>query len=632
MAKNNNLTDFLVDLADGIYKAETGVTTRPTTEKIDPQDFRSRVEAIPANTLTNNAVARANTTISVTADDTNDKLTITAGNNQSTGYVAGANKTTTATVTLTASGANVTATVGNKSVTKSVGTATHTAPTATLDTTTGKVTTKHTATAGYVAAGTTTATLTLSTVATSTITPGTQNKTAVAQGKYTLGTVTVKGDADLVAANIKKGVEIFGVTGTFTSDATAAAADIYTGKTAYVNGTKVTGTMASVSHPVPAITLSTGGLITATHTQQGGKVAAGTTSTTYQITTYAGETITPTTAIQTVPISGKYATGNVTVNPIPAGTRAETTISVTADDTNDKLTITASNNQTTGYVGGNKATTATVTLTNSGAGVTATIGDKSVTRTVATVNRANTTMSVTTDTTNKKLTYTASNNQATGYVAGANKATSATVTLSTSGKTVTMSDGTNSVSLDYPTHNGQTVTPSVTSQTVSVSGKYMTGNIVVGAIPNQKEPIDVVANGPTVTVPTGWYNGSISKTVTTATRGTTTISVANGGSNAISISASNTQATGYVTGSTASSSVKVYITRTNNTVYLRPGSTSATAVMSLTVPAATHVSPTITLDSATGVITAQHIQATGYVTGHTATATLTIELAEDNDF
>jgi hypothetical protein len=49
----------------------------------------------------------------------------------------------------------------------------------------------------------------------------------------------------LVAANIKKGVEIFGVTGTFTSDATAAAADIYTGKTAYVNGAKVTGTMAN---------------------------------------------------------------------------------------------------------------------------------------------------------------------------------------------------------------------------------------------------------------------------------------------------------------------------------------------------------------------------------------------------
>jgi hypothetical protein len=51
-----------------------------------------------------------------------------------------------------------------------------------------------------------------------------------------------------------------------------------------------------------------------------------------------------------------------------------------------------------------------------------------------------------------------------------------------------------------------------------------------------------------------------------------------------------------------------------------------------TVATTTHVSPTITLDSATGVITAQHVQATGYVAGHTATTTLTIELAEDNEF
>ena len=49
--------------------------------------------------------------------------------------------------------------------------------------------------------------------------------------------------SNLSAGNIKTGVNIGGVTGTFTSDATAVAGNILSGKTAYVNGNKVTGTM-----------------------------------------------------------------------------------------------------------------------------------------------------------------------------------------------------------------------------------------------------------------------------------------------------------------------------------------------------------------------------------------------------
>ena len=50
-------------------------------------------------------------------------------------------------------------------------------------------------------------------------------------------------DINLVAGNIKKGASIFGVSGTFTSDANAGAGDILSGKTAYVNGSKVTGSI-----------------------------------------------------------------------------------------------------------------------------------------------------------------------------------------------------------------------------------------------------------------------------------------------------------------------------------------------------------------------------------------------------
>lgn len=83
-----------------------------------------------------------------------------------------------------------------------------------------------------------------------TYTPGTSDQ-SIASGQYLNGTQTIKGDSNLTAANIKNGVKIFNVTGSYagsssssgtdTSDATAAASDIARGKTAYVQGEKVTG-------------------------------------------------------------------------------------------------------------------------------------------------------------------------------------------------------------------------------------------------------------------------------------------------------------------------------------------------------------------------------------------------------
>ena len=48
----------------------------------------------------------------------------------------------------------------------------------------------------------------------------------------------------LAANDLAVGVKHLGISGTYTSDATATASDIMTGKTAYVNGEKITGTMA----------------------------------------------------------------------------------------------------------------------------------------------------------------------------------------------------------------------------------------------------------------------------------------------------------------------------------------------------------------------------------------------------
>lgn len=54
----------------------------------------------------------------------------------------------------------------------------------------------------------------LATQVAKTVTPGTSSQIAVSSGVYTTGTVTVAGDSELVASNIRKGISIFNVTGT----------------------------------------------------------------------------------------------------------------------------------------------------------------------------------------------------------------------------------------------------------------------------------------------------------------------------------------------------------------------------------------------------------------------------------
>lgn len=115
---------------------------------------------------------------------------------------------------LTASGATVTVPAGHypSQVSKSVAAATQATPGITVSSS-GLITASATQSAGYVAAGTKSATKQLTTQAAATITPGTSAKTAVAAGRYTTGAVTVAGSSNLVASNIKSGVNIFGVTG-----------------------------------------------------------------------------------------------------------------------------------------------------------------------------------------------------------------------------------------------------------------------------------------------------------------------------------------------------------------------------------------------------------------------------------
>lgn len=99
-----------------------------------------------------------------------------------------------------------------------------------------------------------------------------------------------------------------------TLDSPGTAIDLRSGKSLIApDGSVVTGTVPDVEQATPSISVSSGGLITATAVQAGGIVADGTKSATQQLTTQGAKTVTPSTSTQTAVASGRYTTGAVQV-------------------------------------------------------------------------------------------------------------------------------------------------------------------------------------------------------------------------------------------------------------------------------------------------------------------------------
>lgn len=277
---NYATVDVSVEGETPSYQAKTNITPTESSQTIEPDNGYDALSSVQINAISSSYVGsgitrRSSTDLAVSGD------TVTAP----AGYYASSASQSVASMTLpTAAAASVTSGYTSKATISrstsdqyiniptgynstggyykinAVANGAVTAPSAisgssaTLTTGTNTITltktisvTPNVTSAGYISSGTAgdssvSLTASVTTKAAATITPSTSNQ-AIAAGTYLTGAQTISGDANLVAANIKSGVSIFGVSGTFTSGATATSGDIVNTKTAYVNGSLVTGNL-----------------------------------------------------------------------------------------------------------------------------------------------------------------------------------------------------------------------------------------------------------------------------------------------------------------------------------------------------------------------------------------------------
>lgn len=224
------------------------------------------IEAVPNGTTGTPTATKgtvSNHSVSVTPRVTNTAGYIIGGTKTGTAVTVSASELVSGTKSITSSGTTDVTNYASASVAAGSATppATISGSSATVSTGTNTLTLSKTisvtptVSAGYIASGTAgnssvSLTASVTTKGATTYTPTTTDQT-IASGTYLTGVQTVKGDSNLVAANIANGVTLFGITGshqggTDISDTTATASDVLSGKYFYTSsGVKTQGTMAA---------------------------------------------------------------------------------------------------------------------------------------------------------------------------------------------------------------------------------------------------------------------------------------------------------------------------------------------------------------------------------------------------
>lgn len=323
--------------------------------------------------------------------------------------------------------------------------------------------------AGYIATGTAgTITVTgsntqqLTTQGAATYTPTTTNQT-IASGTYLTGTQTISGDTDLVAGNIKQGVTIFGVEGTYSG----AGASL---QTKSVNPTESEQEVTPDSG-YDGLSKVTVGAISSTY------VGSGITQRSSTDLTASGATVTVPAGYYSTQATKSVTSGSVTAPSSISGTSAS--ISTGTNTLTLTKTVSVTPNVTTaGYISSGTAGNSSVSLTASvtvnptptASGATVTVpagyyttqttksvssgsatGPSSITQSSATVTTGTNTITLTKTGVSTTPTVSA------GYVSSATSST-ATVALTAS----------------VTTKAAATITPTTSNQTIA-SGTYLTG-------------------------------------------------------------------------------------------------------------------------------------------------------------
>lgn len=398
-------------------------------------------------------------------------------------------------------------------------------------------------TTGYVASGTAgnsavSLTASVTTRAAATITPTTTNQT-IASGTYLTGVQTIKGDSNLVAANIKKGISIFNVAGsyepagvslqtktgitpteasqTITADAgydglssvqIDAIDSYYIGSDVprrkeedvsinshaevsipdgYYDNTSYALPLASLANPTISVNTTTG-LITATSDiSSTGYIFSGTTATnTSQLTTVNGTTITPTESEQTAVAANRYTLGAIKVGAI-SSTYVGSGITTRNSDslTVSGATVTAPAGY---YASAASKSVATMTLPTSAAS-SATSGYTSK----ATIGRSTSAQYI-----NIPAGY---NSAASYYTISATPNGSVTAPSSISGTTATVSTGTNTLTLTKTV----SVTPNVTTAGYISSGTAGNSSVSLTASVTTKAAATITPTTSNQTITSGTY-------------------------------------------------------------------------------------------------------------------------------